>query len=60
MEKKKLPVGFDYDQIKGLRIEATQKLNRFKPSSIGMASRIQGISPADISVLLIYFKDKHV
>ena len=60
MEKKKLPVDFDYDQIKGLRIEATQKLNRFKPSSIGMASRIQGISPADISVLLIYFKDKHV
>ncbi len=58
MEKKKLPSDFDYSQIKGLRIEATQKLNKFMPSSIGMASRIQGISPADISVLLIYFKDK--
>lgn len=56
LENKKLPLDFDYEQIKGLRTEAMQKLNKFKPSSIGMASRIQGISPADISVLLIWFK----
>jgi tRNA uridine 5-carboxymethylaminomethyl modification enzyme len=56
LEKKKLPEDFDYSQIKGLRIEAMQKLNKFKPSSIGMASRIQGVSPADISVLQVYLK----
>lgn len=55
LEEKKLPVPFDYSQIKGIRIEATQKLNKIQPSSIGQASRISGISPADISVLLIYF-----
>lgn len=56
LEKKKLPENFDYSVIKGLRIEAMQKLNQFKPSSIGMASRIQGISPADISVLQVWLK----
>lgn len=55
MESKKLPEGFDYTEIKGLRIEAQQKLNRMKPENIGMASRISGVSPADITVLLIYF-----
>jgi len=56
LEKRRLPSDFDYSLIKGLRLEAIQKLNKFMPSSVGMASRIQGISPADISVLLIYFE----
>ena len=56
LEKKKLDPAFDYSVIKGLRKEAIQKLNRIKPSSIGQASRISGVSPADISVLLVYFK----
>lgn len=56
MEKKKLRTDFDYTQIKGLRKEAAQKLNMIKPASVGQASRISGVSPADISVLLVYFK----
>lgn len=56
LEKRRLPLDFDYDQIKGLRIEARQKLNRFKPVSVGQASRISGVSPADISVLLVYME----
>lgn len=56
MEEKKLPLDFDYSTIEGLRLEARQKLNQVKPESIGRASRISGVSPADISVLLIYFK----
>ena len=56
LEKKKLPADLDYSEIKGLRIEAMQKLNKFKPESIGMASRIQGVSPADISVLQVWLK----
>lgn len=55
LEKKLLPSAFDYNEIKGLRLEARQKLNQQKPESIGRASRISGVSPADISVLLIYF-----
>jgi tRNA uridine 5-carboxymethylaminomethyl modification enzyme len=58
MEKKKLSPDLDYSQISGLRIEAQQKLNKLKPISIGQASRIQGVSPADISVLLIYLGSK--
>lgn len=54
IEKKKLSADFDYEQVKGLRKEAIQKLNQFKPLSVGQASRISGVSPADISVLLIY------
>ena len=54
LENKKLPLNFDYDQIQNLRIEARQKLNKFQPISIGQASRISGVSPADISVLLVY------
>ena len=46
----------DYIQIDGLRIEARQKLNQFKPLSVGQASRISGVSPADINVLLIYLE----
>ena len=57
IESKKLPKDIDYENIKGIRIEARQKLNKFKPDNIGQASRISGISPADISVLLIYLHE---
>ena len=56
LEKRKLDLEFDYTQIKGLRREAIQKLNQYKPISIGQASRISGVSPADISVLLVYLE----
>lgn len=56
MEKKKIPDHLDYNDIKGLRIEARQKLISFHPASVGQASRISGVSPADISVLLIYLE----
>ena len=56
LEGKKIPIDIDYDKIKNLRIEARQKLKKFKPESIGQASRIIGVSPADISVLLVYLK----
>ena len=55
MENKKLG-NIDYTAIKGLRLEAMQKLNDIKPESIGQASRISGVSPADIAVLMIYLK----
>ena len=56
LEKKKLPADLDYRDIHGLRIEAVQKLNLLKPISIGQASRISGVSPADISVILVYLE----
>lgn len=56
LEKKLLPQEIDYNEIKGLRLEARQKLNKIKPYSIGQASRISGVSPADISVLLIFLE----
>lgn len=56
LEKKLLPETICYNDIKGLRIEARQKLDKIKPSSVGQASRISGVSPADISVLLIYLE----
>ena len=56
LENKKLPKDIDYDAISGLRIEAKQKLNVYRPISIGQASRIAGVSPADISVLLVYME----
>ena len=56
MENKKLSENINYEEIKGLRIEARQKLNKIKPTSIGQASRISGVSPADINVLLIYLQ----
>lgn len=55
MEERLLPEDFDYDSVYGLRIEARQKLNKIKPKSLGQASRISGVSPADLSVLIIYF-----
>jgi tRNA uridine 5-carboxymethylaminomethyl modification enzyme len=60
LEQKMLPKELNYNDIKGLRLEARQKLNKIKPSSIGHASRISGVSPADISVLLIYIETKEV
>ena len=59
MEQKKLSEDIDYETLKGLSLEARQKLNKYKPTSVGMASRISGVSPADISVLLIYLETKN-
>lgn len=56
LESKKLDVNFDYSEVKSLRREAVQKLNLYKPASIGQASRISGVSPADISVLLVHLE----
>lgn len=56
LETKKIPENFEYDQVPSLRIEARQKLNMIHPLSIGQASRISGVSPADISVLLVYLE----
>jgi tRNA uridine 5-carboxymethylaminomethyl modification enzyme len=56
LESKLLPEELDYEKIKGISLEGRQKLNKFKPHSIGQASRISGVSPADISVLLVYLK----
>ena len=54
LERKKIPDDIDYDKVNSLRIEAIQKLKEHRPASIGQASRISGVSPADISVLLVY------
>ena len=56
LENKKIPDDINYDDIQSLRIEAKQKLNAIRPASIGQASRISGVSPADVSVLLVYLK----
>ena len=56
LEEKKLSPDLDYDSVYGLRIEARQKLKTHKPLSLGQASRISGVSPADISVMLIYLE----
>ena len=58
LENKKLSQEIDYQELKGLSLEARQKLNKFKPISVGQASRISGVSPADISVLLIYLEQQ--
>ncbi len=56
LEEKKIPADFDYLNLEGLRLEAREKLNKIKPLTLGMASRISGVSPADITVLLMYLK----
>ena len=56
LEKKKIPADFDYDKVPSLRIEARQKLKKIRPVSIGQASRISGVSPADINVLVVFMK----
>ena len=56
LENRKLPQDFDYSQMEGLRIEAVQKLNQIQPASVGQASRISGVSPADINVLLVHLE----
>ena len=59
MENRRIPEEIDYDDVGSLRLEATQKLKMYRPSSIGQASRIAGVSPADISVLLVYLERYH-
>lgn len=60
MENKKIPENIDYSQIGGLRIEARQKLEKLRPASIGQASRISGVSPADVAVLVVYLKQNKI
>ena len=57
--KSKIPEDIDYEDVKNLALEAKQKLSEIRPLTIGQASRISGINPADISVLLIYLKQKY-
>lgn len=59
-EEKKIPADIDYDDVKSLRLEARQKLKEFRPESIGQASRIAGVTPADANVLLVYLKQNHI
>ena len=56
LENKKIPPEIDYDDVYSLRLEAKQKLKDYRPISVGQASRIAGVSPADISVLLVYLE----
>ena len=56
MEKKLIPLDLNYDDVGSLRLEARQKLKEFRPTSVGQASRISGVSPADVSVLLVYLE----
>ena len=58
LEKKRIPADIDYEEVQSLRLEAKQKLSQIRPASIGQASRISGVSPADISVLLVYLESR--
>jgi tRNA uridine 5-carboxymethylaminomethyl modification enzyme len=59
-EKKKIPTDIDYDDVKSLRLEARQKLMEFRPETLGQASRISGVTPADVNVLYVYLKQHHM
>ncbi len=59
-EKKKIPTDIDYDDVKSLRLEARQKLMEFRPETLGQASRISGVTPADVNVLYVYLKQLHM
>ena len=56
LEERKIPADLDYSKLAGIRLEAREKLAKIKPLTVGMASRISGVSPADITVLLMYLK----
>ena len=56
LEDKQIPPGFDYADVPSLRIEARQKLMKIRPATLGQASRISGVSPADIAILLVWLK----
>ena len=58
-EKKRIPDDIKYEEVGSLRLEAIQKLNQIRPENIGRASRIAGVSPADIAVLLVYFEKRN-
>ena len=58
LEGKKLPKDINYQELKGLRLEARQKLEKIRPENIGQAGRISGVSPADVSVLMIYLEQR--
>ena len=58
MESRRIPEDINYDDVLSLRLEARQKLKEFRPLNVGQASRISGVSPADISVLLVYLDSK--
>ena len=58
-EAKKIPETIDYDDVQSLRLEARQKLKACRPENVGQASRISGVSPADIAVLLVYLETMH-
>jgi len=59
LEKKKIPLDIDYKKVKNIRIEAKQKLENVRPLTIGQASRISGVNPADITMLLVYLKKEY-
>jgi tRNA uridine 5-carboxymethylaminomethyl modification enzyme len=56
LEEWRIPAELDYGQINGLRAEASEKLLRFRPATVGQAARIQGVSPADVAILLIHLR----
>ena len=58
LENKSMPEDIDYTSVRGLRLEAAEKLNRQKPENLGQASRISGVSPADVSVLAVWIEQK--